>query len=806
MKFGHFDDERKEYVIETPYTPLPWINYLGNEDFFGLISNTAGGYDFYKDAKMRRITRFRYNNVPQDNGGRMFYISVDNEKAWSPSFMPTKTPLDHYEARHGLGYSTFQGKKNDISALLTCFVPLGERAEIMMLTIKNSGDKTRSIRTVGAVEWCLWNAWDDFTNFQRNYSTGEVEIEDKAIYHKTEYRERRNHYAFFSVNEAVTGYDSDRASFLGRFNDWNTPSSIEEGKMKNSHASGWSPIAALENRFTLAPEEEKTLVFVLGYIENKDEEKWEKQGIINKTKAHEMQSRYQSKAAVEKKLEELKDYWEGLLSSFHISTGDHKFDRMVNIWNQYQCMVTFNMSRSASYYESGIGRGMGFRDSCQDLLGFMHIIPERARQRIIDIASIQFEDGSTYHQYQPLDKKGNADIGGGFNDDPLWLVACTYSYLSETGDWSILEEQVPFNNDETKAKSLLEHLRRCIGYTVSHKGPHGLPLIGRADWNDCLNLNCFSSTPGESFQTCSNFESGKAESVFIAGLFVKYAKQYVEILSHLGLDEEKAETEREIEKMTEATLTSGWDGEWFVRAYDAFSKPVGSHLCDDGKIFIEPQGMCVMAGIGVENGKAEKALESVKKHLDTKYGIVLLQPAYKDYHLNLGEVSSYPPGYKENAGIFCHNNPWVSCAEAVLGHGDRAFEIYRKICPAYLEDISEIHKTEPYVYSQMIAGRDAQNEGEGKNSWLTGCAAWTFVNASQFLMGITPTLDGMKIDPCLPKEIESFSATRKIGDTTLLISGKRGKEYSLSVDGISVEGKIVKKEKGRTLKVEVTYL
>ena len=364
-------------------------------------------------------------------------------------------------------------------------------------------------------------------------------------------------------------------------------------------------------------------------MENKDEEEWEKQGVINKNKAHEMQNRYQSKEDVENKLQELKDYWNILLSSYHISTGDKKFDRMVNIWNQYQCMVTFNMSRSASYYESGIGRGMGFRDSCQDLLGFMHIIPERARQRIIDIASIQFEDGSTYHQYQPLDKKGNADIGGGFNDDPLWLVACTYSYLSETGDWSILEESVPFNNDETKARSLLEHLRRCIGYTISHKGPHGLPLIGRADWNDCLNLNCFSSTPGESFQTCSNFESGKAESVFIAGLFVKYAKQYVEILSHLGLDDEKKEIEKEIQKMVEATETYGWDGEWFVRAYDAFSNPVGSHLCDDGKIFIEPQGMCVMAGIGVEDGKAEKALESVKKYLDTKYGIVLLQPAYK---------------------------------------------------------------------------------------------------------------------------------------------------------------------------------
>lgn len=805
MKFGHFDDERKEYVIETPYTPLPWINYLGNEDFFGLISNTAGGYDFYKDAKMRRITRFRYNNVPEDNGGRMFYIE-DGKDRWSPSFMPLKTPLDKYECRHGLGYSVFSGEKNSLSASLTCFVPLKERAEVMLLKLRNESSEKKEIRTVGAVEWCLWNAWDDFTNFQRNYSTGEVEIEDNAIYHKTEYRERRDHYAFFSVNEKVTGYDSDRATFLGRFNGWDSPASITDGKMGFSHASGWSPIAALENRFTLLPGEEKSLVFVLGYIENKEEEKWEKKGVINKTKAHELQQRYGKAEDAERKLDELKAYWNTLLSSFSVSTGEEKFDRMVNIWNQYQCMVTFNMSRSASYYESGIGRGMGFRDSCQDLLGFVHIIPERARQRIIDIASIQFEDGSTYHQYQPLDKKGNADIGGGFNDDPLWLVACTYAYVAETGDWSILDEMVPFNNDETKAKSLLEHLRRSIGYTISHKGPHGLPLIGRADWNDCLNLNCFSSTPGESFQTCSNFESGKAESVFIAGLFVKYAKQYVEILSHLGLEEEKKEIEKEISLMTETVESAGWDGEWFIRAYDAFSEPVGSHSCDDGKIYIEPQGMCVMAGIGKDDGKAEMALKSVEKYLDTKYGIVLLQPAYKEYHLNLGEVSSYPPGYKENAGIFCHNNPWVSCAEAFLGHGDRAFEIYRKICPAYLEEISDIHRTEPYVYSQMVAGIDAQNFGEGKNSWLTGCAAWTFVNASQFILGITPTLEGMRVKPCLPKEIGSFSAIRKIGTTTLHISGKRGEEYSLKKNGEVVEGEIIPLNGEKDIDVEVIYL
>ena len=805
MKFGHFDDERKEYVIETPYTPLPWINYLGNEDFFGLISNTAGGYDFYKDAKMRRITRFRYNNVPEDNGGRMFYIE-DGKDRWSPSFMPLKTPLDKYECRHGLGYSVFSGEKNSLSASLTCFVPLKERAEVMLLKLRNESEEKKEIRTVGAVEWCLWNAWDDFTNFQRNYSTGEVEIEDKAIYHKTEYRERRDHYAFFSVNEKVTGYDSDRATFLGRFNGWDSPASITDGKMGFSHASGWSPIAALENRFTLLPGEEKSLVFVLGYIENKEEEKWEKKGVINKTKAHELQQRYGKAEDAERKLDELKAYWNTLLSSFSVSTGEEKFDRMVNIWNQYQCMVTFNMSRSASYYESGIGRGMGFRDSCQDLLGFVHIIPERARQRIIDIASIQFEDGSTYHQYQPLDKKGNADIGGGFNDDPLWLVACTYAYVAETGDWSILDEMVPFNNDETKAKSLLEHLRRSIGYTISHKGPHGLPLIGRADWNDCLNLNCFSSTPGESFQTCSNFESGKAESVFIAGLFVKYAKQYVEILSHLGLEEEKKEIEKEISLMTETVESAGWDGEWFIRAYDAFSEPVGSHSCDDGKIYIEPQGMCVMAGIGKDDGKAEMALKSVEKYLDTKYGIVLLQPAYKEYHLNLGEVSSYPPGYKENAGIFCHNNPWVSCAEAFLGHGDRAFEIYRKICPAYLEEISDVHRTEPYVYSQMVAGIDAQNFGEGKNSWLTGCAAWTFVNASQFILGITPTLEGMRVKPCLPKEIGSFSAIRKIGTTTLHIRGKRGEEYSLKKNGEIIKGEIIPLNGEKDIDVEVIYL
>jgi len=394
------------------------------------------------------------------------------------------------------------------------------------------------------------------------------------------------------------------------------------------------------------------------------------------------------------------------------------------------------------------------------------------------------EDGSTWHQYQPLTKRGNADIGGGFNDDPLWLIACTYAYISETGDKDILFENVPFNNDESNCSTLLEHLKRSINHTLNNIGPHGLPLIGRADWNDCLNLNCFSKDPSESFQTCSNFESGKAESIFIAGMFVKYGKEYCELCELIGNNEEANRIRNEIKKMENNILTNGWDGDWFLRAYDAFEQKVGSKECEEGKIFIEPQGMCVMAGVGLNNGYASKALNSVKEHLDTKYGVVLLQPAYSKYYLNLGEVSSYPPGYKENAGIFCHNNPWISIAEAITKNADRAFEVYQKICPAYLEEISEIHRTEPYIYSQMIAGIDAPNFGEAKNSWLTGTAAWTFVNVSQYLLGIKPTIKGLLIQPCLPKSFNCFELTRIWKGKTLNFKFRRSNEKYLSINGV----------------------
>ena len=807
MQYGFFNDKDMEYVITTPKTPLPWINYLGSDEFFTLLSNTCGGYSFFKDAKLLRLTRYRYNNVPNDTGGKYYYIK-DGDTVWNPGWQPTRTPLDFYECRHGLGYSRFHSSKNQVEASLLCFVPRKDACEINKLTLTNRSDESKKLTLFSFVEWCLWNADDDMKNFQRNLSTGEVEVEGSVIYHKTEYRERRNHYAIFSVNVPIDGFDTSRDDFLGLYRGFDSPAAVEAGKCTGSIASGWYPIASHQINITLAPGESREYIFLLGYIENPRDEKWAAPGIVNKTRAYELINRYNTSEQVDKALTELKEYWKELLSRYQLISTNDKVNRMVNIWNQYQCMVTFNMSRSASYYESGIGRGMGFRDSCQDLLGFVHLIPERARERIIDIASTQFEDGSAYHQYQPLTKRGNSDIGSGFNDDPLWLIACTSAYVRETGDISILKEMVPFDNDESKAAPLMEHLKRSLDFTINHKGPHGLPLIGRADWNDCLNLNCFSEYPGESFQTFGPSEGPVAESVFIAGMFVKYGEEYAQLAELLGDKEEAARARKEVEIMYETVLAHGWDGDWFLRAYDAFGNKVGSKECEEGQIFIEPQGFCVLAGIGVKEGLASKALKSVAEKLDTKYGIMLQQPAYTRYHLELGEITSYPPGYKENAGIFCHNNPWVSIAETVVGNGNRAFEIYRKTCPAYVEEFSEIHRTEPYVYSQMIAGADAPRHGEAKNSWLTGTAAWTFVNISQYILGLRPTHSGLMIDPCVPEGFGDFTLIRYFRGTTYHIQVKNPANVQkgvkeIKVDGKAIEGNIIPISDSKEVHVEV---
>lgn len=814
MKFGFFDDKNKEYVITQPRTPYPWINYLGSQNFFSLISNTAGGYHFYKDARLRRITRYRYNNVPIDMGGRYFYIN-DGEVVWSPGWSPVKTELDSYSCRHGMGYTVITGRKNGLEAAVTFFVPKDFDGEVQKVVLKNVGAETKSFKLFSFIEWCLWDAQDDSTNFQRNFNTGEVEIDGSVIFHRTEYKERRNHYAFYSVNADICGFDTDREAFIGLYNGFENPQAVMNGKSCNSVADGWSPIASHCIDCVLEPGKTKELVFVLGYAENAFDEKFNADGDMNKSKAYEMIEAMNSTQKADKALGELKEYWDVLLSQYNVKTPDDRVDRMVNIWNQYQCMVTFNMSRSASYFESGIGRGMGFRDSNQDILGFVHQIPERARERILDLAATQLENGGCYHQYQPLTKKGNNEIGGDFSDDPLWMILSTAQYIKETGDTAILDEAVPYDNDSSKAKSLMHHLKQSFWHVAKNVGPHGLPLAMRADWNDCLNLSCFSDTPGESFQTYTSPKYGKdkfsrtAESVLVATMFAFIGPEYVKLCRLNGLGDEAQRAQQAIDTMNAATMKYGYDENRFLRAYDDFGRKVGSNECDEGKIFIEPQGFGVMAGLGSDSGKDLRAMKSVKKHLDTKYGLVLNQPAFTKYYIEYGEISTYPAGYKENAGIFCHNNAWIICAEAVLGHGDQAFEYYSKIAPAFLEDISDIHRTEPYVYAQMIAGKDASRHGEAKNSWLTGTAAWNFVAISQYILGIIPDYDGLKIDPCIPEEWQGFSVTRRFRGNTYDINVKNPDNISkgikkITVDGVRINGNILPVfDKGGKHRVEV---
>jgi cellobiose phosphorylase len=676
-------------------------------------------------------------------------------------------------------------------------VPLKTWAEVQKLTLTNNSKKVKKLKVFSFTEWCLWNAASDMENFQRNFSTGEVEIEGSVIYHKTEYKERRDHYAYYSVNVPIQGYDTDRESFFGLYNGFDEPQVVAEGKPKNTEAHGWSPIASHFIEVELKPGESKDFIFVLGYVENKEEEKWESKNVINKKKAKETIAKFNTSAKVDAALADLRKYWDNLLSIYTVNSGDDRIDRMVNIWNQYQCMITFCFSRSASFFESGIGRGMGFRDSNQDLTGFVHQIPERARERIIDIASTQFPDGGCYHQYQPLNKRGNNDIGGGFNDDPLWLILGTVSYIKETGDFGILDELVPFDNDISIARSLFDHLTVSFDHVVNNLGPHGLPLIGRADWNDCLNLNCFSNDPNESFQTTENkTEGSKAESVMIAGLFVVYGRDYIELCTRLGKDAEAARAQKLVDTMVEVIKKYGWDGEWFIRAYDYYGHKIGSNDNEEAKIFIESQGWCTMAGIGIEEGLCTKALNAVKERLDSKYGIVLNNPAFTRYYIEYGEISSYPAGYKENAGVFCHNNPWIMIGETVVGNGNRAWDYYKKICPSYLEEISDLHKTEPYVYAQMVAGKDAFKPGEAKNSWLTGTASWNFYAVTQYMLGIRPEYDGLLVDPCIPTDWKGFKATRKFRGATYQIEvvnpdGKSKGIKEVTIDGLPYKSNLI---------------
>jgi cellobiose phosphorylase len=810
-QYGYFDDSKKEYVITRPDTPLPWLNYLGQDDFFGLMTNCAGGYTFYRDAKMRRLTRYRYNEIPYDNNGRYLYIK-DGDSIWSPSWKPVRTELDRYSCRHGLGYSTLLAEKDGVEVEVTFFIPNNETVELWQTRVTNRSGQHKDLKLFSFIEFCLYDALNDATNYQRTFSIGEVEVEDGVIYHTTEYRERRDHYTIFACSREVDGFDTSRDAFVGVHNGLNDPQVVLEGEARNSMAHGWNPIGSHQLNLSLEDGETTAFTFMLGYVVEGSAEKFAAPFVVRKEKARSLVAKYSDMEKVNSALEAVRSRWTELLSNFQVETPNEAFNRMGNVWNQVQCMATFNLSRSASLFESGIGRGMGFRDSNQDLLGFVHLVPEKARQRLLDIAATQMSSGLCYHQYQPLTKKGNSDIGGGFMDDHLWMILSTCAYVKETGDRTVLDENIGFADqaDDSKSGTLLEHLELSLQYCMKNRGPHGLPLIGHADWNDCLNLNCFSTEPNESFQLAGHGTDDQvAESLMIAGLFCYAADELRELYGFLE-DAAKAEWSQSLyAEMSAAIDQHGWDGDWYLRAYDAFGQPVGTASDDEGRIYIESQGWCILGGNGIENGRARRALDSVHQHLNTDSGCVLQDPPYTKYHTNLGEVSSYPPGYKENGGVFCHNNPWIHLALMKLGMADRALDYYLSICPAAKEDQIETYRGEPYVYSQMIAGKAAATPGEAKNSWLTGTAAWTFLTVSQGFCGIQPDYNGLRIDPCLPSSWPKISVKRRFRGATyeieILNEAQRNKGVrEIFTDGKKIEGDVLPlAEEGTTLKVKV---
>lgn len=761
MKFGHFDEKNREFVIERPDTPLPWINYLGCEKYCALISNTAGGYSFWIDPLENRILRYRYNNIPSDRGGRYIYIKdCESNDFWSVSWQPVlkDTGKYKYECRHGLGYTKIRSEYGKIETETVYFVPLGENLELWMLNIKNKSLREKKLKIFSFAEFCLPNALEDMTNFQANLNIGETDYENGIIYHMSKHRVRKGHFAFFGLtNRKVNSFDTRRDDFLGPYGDLSNPRAVIIGHGSNKLSCGWAPVGSHCASISLKPGEEKPLIFVLGVASGRNE-------------ARKYFNKYKHKKSVDKEIEKLKQKWEENLGKFKVNTPDKELNLMVNTWNQYQCRTTFNWSRSASYYESGIGRGMGFRDTNQDILGFVYQVPAEAKKTIYDIASTQFEEGDAHHQYSPLTKQGRER---GYSDDHLWLVFSVAAYIKETGDMNFLNEDVPFNNG-TKA-ALIKHLERAVNYSFKNTGPNGFPLSGYADWNDCLNM----VGPNK-----------KAESILVAQMLVAASSELARIF---GLIKNKGKEKKYLtiaETMKNRINTRGWDGSWYIRAYDDNQKPVGSRVNKEGKIFLETQGWALMSGVA-SGIKARKTLDSVRRFLATEHGIILQQPAYKKYYPGLGDVSAYPPGLKENAGIFCHPNPWIVIAECILGRGENAYKYYKSILPC-VKDHS-VRRVEPYVYCQMVAGKDHPDFGEGKNSWLTGTAAWNFVAVSQHILGIKPDYDGLEISPCIPKRWKGFNVKRvfrgSLYDITVLNPGHVNKGVKqIHIDGKKCKG------------------
>lgn len=761
MQYGYFDQRNREYVITRPDTPTPWINYIGSGKYGGIVSNTGGGYSFHKDPQNRRVTRYRYNNIPMDRPGRYIYLrDASTGEYWNPGYQPVQRKLDAYCCRHGLGYTVLEGEYRGVSSSVTYFVPDDKDFEIWLVKVRNLTHVQKTLQVFSYAEFCFWDAIMDQQNVDWVQQINQGRCVDGIITWHPHHVE--NSAAFFATGEAINSFDTNLEAFIGKYRFEANPEAVEQGMCSNSISYRMNGVGAFCVDIALNGNEETEMVFVLGFAEDKTLIKNEIQDYLKPQAAHEA-------------LQRLKDHWNHYLGKLHVDTPDDEMNLFVNTWNQYQCKTTFNWSRFVSLYQLGLGRGMGIRDSAQDTLGVMHTIPDQAKELIIKLLKCQYTDGRAYHLFFPL--TGEGGMGDApvkkfdwYSDDHLWLALAVNAYVKETGDFGFLDEQIFYNDKKTQG-TVWEHLSRALDFTNTCRGPHGLALAGRADWNDTLNLD---------------IGKGVAESVFTSMLYCRSALEMTEMAEYLKKADDAARFRTMYEDMKAAIQGTCWDGEWYIRAFDDNGKVIGSQKNEFGKIFINSQTWAVL-GCVAEGEYSRKCLDSMYHWLNSEYGIVKVYPAFNKYDNDMGGITTYPPGAKENGGIFVHTNPWAMVAEAMEGNGNRAYQYYRQVLPARRNQDAERLEVEPYVYCQNMLGKEHPHFGIGRNSWLSGAAAWNMVASSQYILGIRPGYDTLIVDPCIPSEWSGFRARREFRGAVYHIEVRNPDRISKGVRKILVD-------------------
>jgi cellobiose phosphorylase len=799
MKYGYFDDNNFEYVITDPKTPVKWINYFGTLDFGGIVDHTGGMIVCKKDPALNRITKYIPQLPAGDFKGATVYYRLktdDGVKIFSPLFVPCLVPYESYKCRIGLSTTTVETVYFGIHTAVTYFSPDNETCVLWDIKITNNSGKDVDLDVIPVVEYSHFDAAKQFNNADWVPQTMQgrlmSDVNGMKALMQYAYMKKDEQINYFTTNCPASSFDTDRSKFLGNheYTTWQRPGALDNEELSSYEAHRGDNIAALMHHLKgLKNGETKRIIVQLGQNDSP-------------AAAAPVIEKYRNEAEVDKALENIRAFWKDYLAQMWVKTPNAAMNSMINVFNPYQCHTTYNWSRFLSLYQTALGeRGIGFRDSSQDVLGCMDRMPETAVTLIRKLLSVQKPDGSAMHQFYPLtmeaaigDAKEYEDRPHYYGDDHLWIILSTAEYIKETGNIDFLKEEITYYkvdaNKPQEKGTVLDHLMRAVEFSKANVGKNGLPLLGFADWNDTVNL-----------------PTG-AESCFITNQYGKALLEMIDLFDHLGDAALKDKYTAYYQEMKERFNKAAWDGEWFVRYFDKDGNPLGSKKNEKCQIYLNGQSWPVISGFA-EKDKALKALDSVNKILNTSKGIKLSSPGYEGWDRTVGGITSYPPGAKENCGIFLHTNPWVMIAETLVGNGDRAFEYYNQINPSAKNDIIDEFEVEPYVYPQNILSNEHPQFGLGRNSWLSGTSAWAYTAATKFILGIQPTYTGLRINPCIPKAWDGFSLTRKYKDADYEIEVKNPSHISkgvkqITVDGKPVDGNVIPNFKdGKTHKVEV---